>query len=501
MIKTNLVDALSANAGSGCGSDVFAYLSQAEAANESESIAHFNRMFNPIRFVVAPPDGILDVNYSSIGLPPLPTAQDMDRQPFWLWADNPAAVVDLSRSQYRKIMKCYELVLEHEVHRGRYAWVVRARFDGGWYRPLPPVSAFRSDRVWLKNTVYNGIYDQFFLAPRHHSDAAFGAAAWLFDTEVPRWWAPGLFWQPESFLWKAWHECGVPFGRASVPSVLVRAQVGPECFQNLPWSSLIMLLDTVINHDAAPGRTLILEALRRSETAACVGGFRNDTMRHIVELRASHNSVPDRFYVNLSAIPALNTRQMLSFCEERGVFDDKCDVLAEGLWKKGIPMDLQGKDHSTEQEYQWVVRELLALETPSEGISNLTYVYDAIGDEHHDPNIRALHPPSSLRLCVPPRLISAVARAVLCVYLSNYDLLLSNSSAAPEWPSASDLATCLETLHEAEQDIEALFDAHKYTNPTWGGERMLGKFIYQGRKWIDGYSERGKSKAPTIVAC
>ena len=502
-IKTNLVDALGANAEIGCGSDVFAYLSQSEAVNEAVSIAEFIRIFKPIRFVVAPPDEALDINasrHTSVNLPPLPTEQEINRQPSWVWADNPAAVVGLARLQYRKIMKCYELVLDHEVHHGRYAWVVRARFDGGWYRPLPPASTFRRDRVWLKNTVYNGIQDQFFLVPRHLSDAAFGAAAWLFDSEAPRWWSSGLLWQPESFLWKAWREVGVPFGRATVPFVLVRDQVGPECYRNLPWSSLILLLDNIIYRDKAPERTHLSEALRRSETAACVGNFGNAPMGHVVNLKVTHDAIADQFFINMSASPTLNTHELLTFCDEKGIAGDvSCNVLIEQLWYKGIPIDLPSKEHSAEQEYQWMVRELMALSQVSETNSNLSYVYEVMIDEHRDPSLRALQPPSSLRLCVSPKLIASVARAALCVYLSNYGLLLSISATAPEWSNASELGTCLEMLHEAEQDIEALFDAHNYTNPSWGGDRVLGNVLFQGRKWVDGHLDKVESQA--IVRC
>jgi len=499
-IKNNLVDALNVNAEFGCGSDVFAYLSQSEASNESETLAKFMSTFKPIRFEVAPPD---ERSNASI-LPPRPTEQQISRKSTWKYAENPSGVIELARSQYKKIMRCYNLVLEHEGQRGRYAWVVRARFDAGWYRPLPPLSTFRNDRVLVKNNLYHsGVQDQFFLAPRHLSDAAFGAAAWLFDNEAPRWWSPGLFWQPETFLWKAWSDCGVPFGRASIPMILVRGDGDAHCFTNKPWATSMSMLENMINQDIAPGGTHLAGAIRRAETAACLRGFRDNKTRHLVWLDPPYNAKSNHAYIEVSSNPTLNALVVLQFCNDIGIISKlECDAFAEGLWHKNIPINLQSKQHSTEQEIQWVVRELLALTTPGESDFNLSYVFDFVNEDMLALNTPTFRTTLAQRLCVSPRLLAAVARAAVCVYISSYGLLMANSASVHEWPNVSEVESCLESLHETEQSIEAVLDAHKLTYPTWGGaETESSRIIYQGRHRTKIDVDVRKSEEASVVSC
>jgi len=499
-IKANFVDTLRANVEFGCGSDVFAYLSQSEAANESTTVADFIQTFEVTRFVVAPPEDPIWVNDSA--LPPRPTKLEMSRLGQWPYADNPAEVIESARSQYRKIMRCYDLVLDHEARRGRYAWVLRARFDGGWYRPLPPVSAFRNDRVWIKNSdAYGGVQDLIFLAPRHLSDAAFGAAAWLFDNEAPRWWVQGLFWQHESFLWKAWYDCGIPFGRASIPMVLVRDNDVTDCLTNKPWTTPISMLGFLVNEEVAPGGTKLVEAIGRAETAACLRGLKFDTIRHRVEFQLEQKELLHYASVILSANSTRNVRALIAFCDDVGMTNElECQAVAEKLWRKeNVPLNLQWKQHSNEQEAQWIVGELLAFNPRDRLNHNFSYVFDLVTEENSDPNSRILRNPSSQRLCIAPRLIAEVARAALCVYLSNYDLVLSISAAAAlEWPNARKSKVCLETLHKAEQDIEALLDAHKLTNPTWGGLYAPSQIYFRGRQADS--MQLGQGSAETVVA-
>jgi hypothetical protein len=278
--------------------------------------------------------------------------------------------------------------------------------------------------------------------------------------------------------------------------VLVRDDGGPECSVNLPWSTSIVMLDLLANRAAAPGGTLLSEALRRSETAACLGGLGHDTMRYRVGRGPSYYEETDLRDALLSANPARNTRALLSFCDELGmVGSPACEALAEELWRKGVPMDPPGNLSFAEHEVTWVAKELLAIDTAND--PGPTFVYAMYIKEHRDPNDRVLQPPSTQRLCVAPRRIAAIARAALCVYLFNYGLELSVSAAAPDWPTASEALACLAELHATEQDVETLLDAYKLTNPTWGGQHETGDVYFQGRRWLD----KEGAMVPAVVLC
>eukprot|EP01034_Spumella_vulgaris_P025288 gene25288-31726_t len=48
----------------------------------------------------------------------------------------------------------------------KFDWVVLARLDAQWLDPLPHISSYNNDRVWLTETGYQMLNDQFMLIPR-----------------------------------------------------------------------------------------------------------------------------------------------------------------------------------------------------------------------------------------------------------------------------------------------------------------------------------------------
>jgi hypothetical protein len=62
-----------------------------------------------------------------------------------------------------------------------------------------------------------------------------------------KWWAPGLLWQPESFLWRHLRCTSVPVGRATLPFVLSRGGggpgSGPQCTDADPWKWLLLIFE------------------------------------------------------------------------------------------------------------------------------------------------------------------------------------------------------------------------------------------------------------------
>ena len=54
--------------------------------------------------------------------------------------------------QLYKSLAAYRMALREEKRRGgefKYDWIVRARFDVAWVRPLPPLSSFSREAVWF----------------------------------------------------------------------------------------------------------------------------------------------------------------------------------------------------------------------------------------------------------------------------------------------------------------------------------------------------------------
>lgn len=54
--------------------------------------------------------------------------------------------------QLYKSLAAYRMALREEKRRGgefTYDWIVRARFDVAWVRPLPPLRSFSRDAVWF----------------------------------------------------------------------------------------------------------------------------------------------------------------------------------------------------------------------------------------------------------------------------------------------------------------------------------------------------------------
>lgn len=63
----------------------------------------------------------------------------------------PDASNDLYWQTY-KSLAAYRMALREEKRRGRgfaYDWIVRARFDVAWFRPLPPLRSFSREAVWF----------------------------------------------------------------------------------------------------------------------------------------------------------------------------------------------------------------------------------------------------------------------------------------------------------------------------------------------------------------
>ena len=71
---------------------------------------------------------------------------------------------------YHRCM-AYKAVLKYEQeHNMKFDWVVLVRLDAQWLDPVLPIESYASDRVWLTETGYVLLNDQFMLIPRQFSD-------------------------------------------------------------------------------------------------------------------------------------------------------------------------------------------------------------------------------------------------------------------------------------------------------------------------------------------
>eukprot|EP01038_Epipyxis_sp_PR26KG_P010502 gene10502-14113_t len=65
----------------------------------------------------------------------------------------------------------YRMVLEYEKnHNMIFDWVVLVRLDAGWLDPILPINNYQNDRVWITETAFDGLNDQFMMIPRQFSD-------------------------------------------------------------------------------------------------------------------------------------------------------------------------------------------------------------------------------------------------------------------------------------------------------------------------------------------
>jgi len=486
-IRQNLVEAL--RDGGRCAVDVFGLVTPGAvgSAADAEGLAAFEALLSPVvlRSTECAPPGSLS------GLPGLSAAEEASEVAYLRGLYGPVPGqrrwdqrwwgVESARQQYANVARGFELARDFEGRRlqsrGAYDWVVRARFDAAWARPLPPLLSFVPDRVWVKDTP-NGVNDQFALVPRHLAGRFFGAWEWLFGARsngTAPWWAPRLKWQPESMLWRHLRAHGVSFGRFSAPFVLVRADAGPQCARLRAWPLPLQFLELVAGGARGPSGMSLAEGLRRAQFASCArslaaappivlegrysasasafdwgrslelaqedeggggGGGRSDLKTLPLTLPTAHD-------------PAANARALEEFCAAHGL-EPSCDLLAERLWRDGVPLP-PPRDDTHQDEVAWVVGGLLGLlttlhESTGASVSGAAgasgaagngaddgageYVFEVVAPTREDPDEARLHPPAVQRVALSSGEVESLVRTAACAYLFWLGLQV-NSDASP----------------------------------------------------------------------
>lgn len=270
-IRRELVEGFS----QGCDRDVFWYLSAATDWSKSAN-ATLYRMFEPTKVVVAEDEA--EAEWAAPCLePPLPRLTEL-KVPFtFKFFDDPPAAVRIARALFGRMAKAFKLVedRERDTHI-TYSWVVRARFDAGWYAPLGVTALdLAQDHVYVPIQTWNGINDQFALVPRQFALDYFNARD-VFgcdeSTGYPLWYvSPTYVWQPETLLWRHLQLRGVPVARRTTPVIISRFDGTSRCLEVAPHT----LLGTVADAVARPEVTtsFFSRISKTAHIAACAARY------------------------------------------------------------------------------------------------------------------------------------------------------------------------------------------------------------------------------------
>ena len=151
----NLVEAISP----GCDktTDVFGHITMQSASEndeqrikEEQAVQDFKEKYKPKRIKTVIGDRDFDSTRSTfeknMSLALAPTKEQMNLlQGRYTFQKNPWSAVEASYIQYSKVAACFALVRDYECkerNNVRYEWIVRARFDTFWLRPLAAAQNF-----------------------------------------------------------------------------------------------------------------------------------------------------------------------------------------------------------------------------------------------------------------------------------------------------------------------------------------------------------------------
>jgi hypothetical protein len=343
---------------------------------------------------------------------------------------------------------------------GSYAWVIRARWDGAWFNTVPPVISFSNDRIWVKYSCFNGVDDKFALVPRHFAEKYFNAYHWMFGNSFePNWWAPGLLWQPESFLWLSMKEQGVPFGRATFPMVLMRDKQHngnvypkPQCNEASPWSSVSSLLTVLPFHFDKSNFMLGLERMMMS---MCLKLFEEDYGTVV-----SEDLVFTEHDITLSLTswnPFHNTQDIINICGDLGI--DPVSVI-QRIWRRGLPIAPRGGEFESEVNLMMTslkrMRQFLSTHNQSFRMELKSPISENVYESKLQPaSVQSVDFMSNKGV----ELVDALTGVIVEVY-QPFILPSEPPSHNHNWWNR---------MNSLEQDIVRQLDAHLLTRATWNG--------------------------------
>lgn len=323
-IRRELVEGFS----QGCDRDVFWYLSAAPKWSISANATLYS-MFQPTKVVVA--DDEAETEWAAPCLePPLPRLTELKVPATFKFFDDPPAAVRIARALFGRMAQAFKLVedRERETHI-TYSWVVRARFDAGWYAPMGVAATdLAQDRIYVPIQTWNGINDQFALVPRQFALDYFNAQDVLEcdeSTGYPLWYAsPTHVWQPETLLWRHLQLRGVPVARRTLPVIISRFDGTSRCLEVAPHT----LLGTVADAIARPivETSLFSRISKTAHIAACAARYACCSLDLHLDGRI----------IDLDVAPF---GDLESACRNHGFSRDTCSLLHTELRKHSLRAD------------------------------------------------------------------------------------------------------------------------------------------------------------------
>lgn len=271
-IRSHLIDAFD------CEHDTFWYFSEDPRWSKTTNRT-LRQVFRPASVVIAEETEEDEHSWhDGCVAPPFPNLDGVPRT--IKFYEDPSEAIRIAKAMFGRLAEAYSLVENFERSNGfRYDWIVRARFDAGWYQRIPPVFPLPADKVYVPIQTWNGVNDQFAILPRHLAAAYFDAQSVLScDTNqsFPRWYR-GLndVWQPETLLWRHLELRRVPFARLTIPAVVSRFEGTSRCLELSPHTLLGTIADALVaattqQRNEAP---LFNRLAKTAHVAACGAKF------------------------------------------------------------------------------------------------------------------------------------------------------------------------------------------------------------------------------------
>ena len=481
-IRLNLIDAFA------CEADVFWMLADEplNATTSPASALALERLFRPTRVAVhnasehapgacAPPPARSPAELISLGV-----------DPRFKFIEDPLEAVRNAAAQFGRLRAAFRLVRDHERARGReFDWVVRARFDAGWYSTIAPAASFRNDRIYVPIHTWNGVSDQLAIVPRHLAHAYFDAAtvvercvaaldggtggtdAW------PAWYTPSLLWQPESILWRHLELEGVRFARHTFPAALVRhggASAGEsftQCTELQPYMLLATFLDaaTTTQPTLSAPSVACKSLLKAVHVSACAARF--PCCRVALPL-------DDLRTLALHAVPGRARAPLLKVCDENGLDATLCERMgAELEAQAGVVLD----DSFIDDSFSTLA--LSTLEARLSAAGALPARVDVVIENHAQASEGSGNPrPFVLTLSTSGAELRELWGAVLCECMRLAPALELLAGASARWAPLlrEDCVGAQQRLHDTELAIHQQFDDSAATwaeHASFAGEPWL----------------------------
>ena len=477
-IKRRLVDGL----GSG---DVFWYFAEEPGWSDATRTT-LVRLFAPVATAVHAEEEPAGAWHGACAAPPLPDVEGLGVPPTFKFYGDPPRAAAIARAMFAKLRGALALVAAREAALGRrYDWIARCRFDWGWFGTLPPLDAWPRDRLYVPTQTWNGVNDQFALAPRDLADVYFDAADALDAcdeaTGYPAWHAlvgrdmvtgcdaSGLcgvnvsrhepaVWQPETMLWTHLKRKGARASRHTFPAAITRLDGTSRCLELMPHVLLSTVLDAAFEELVAGARAgkRTANVLKTAHVSACAARF--PCCHLLVNADGADVNVSLDIHAPIQAS-----------CDALKLGPRRCELLEEHLRTSSAVAD----DDTVAGDVAFLAGRAAALARVDPDAVVIVQVNSAPPVASASPDGARDAAPFSSRFAVLANEAHATALAFLCAYLERVPRAEA-LAAARGLGGVLDVecAAAAAHLHAAETAVHGLVDDDALTNPSYATTRQ-----------------------------